>query len=126
MKDLTPLLEQLASKLGTTVEMLWGVLLTQAMISGVVDLLIIIGLVVVAVFWTRLVIKKTTSPGRDPERGWELDADWGGEGKFCGWASVFLVSIFIAIIISANAETIVAAFVNPEYWALTKILKFIK
>ena len=126
MKDLMPLLEQLASKLGTTVEMLWGVLLKQAMISGVVDLLIIIGLVVVAVFWTRFVIKKTTSPGRDPERGWELDADWRDEAKCFGWLSVFLTFGFIALIITFTAETIVSAFINPEYWALNKILRFIK
>lgn len=115
MKELTELLGALAVKLGTTVDKLWSVLLKQAPISGTVDLVICIALVIASVFVFRFVNTKTT----EDEHG---EADWDSDGKCFVWIGT---AIFIAIagaLILCSVESIASAFFNPEYWALTKIL----
>lgn len=60
MKELTPLLEKLALKLGVPIEMLWSSLIKQASISATTDLVLSVGLVSSLIWAFRFVIKKTT------------------------------------------------------------------
>ena len=60
MKELIPFLEQLAFKLGTTTEKIWVVLLKQAPISAMVDIVCWIFFLLIGIFGieaTRLAIE---------------------------------------------------------------------
>ena len=121
MNDQTlQVLTTLATKLGTTAEYLWGVLLRQATIAGVMNLTIVAIMVVAAVLLARFVRGKTKKI--DDGTGWERAA-WEGEGAFFAWGAVFFFGAitFVAVIIEVPAA--ITAFVNPEYWALSRILK---
>lgn len=112
----------LAEKLGTTAEYLWGVLLKQAPIAGAVDLLLTVAWVAAAVLWLSFVKRKTTEPPtRDDGR--PLYAEWDDEAEFFGWVSAVCLALIAGMNVSFSLESIVAALFNPEYWALAQILK---
>ena len=126
MKELTELLGQLASKLGTTVDKLWAVLLKQAPISGTADLVLCIGAVVFSVWAFRFVNSKTTAYEFWDGYRTQKEAEWGEEAAFFSWAIIGLIFIITIICICFAAENIVSAFFNPGYWALTNILSKVK
>jgi hypothetical protein len=127
MKELTELLGQLAAKLGTTVEKLWTVLLKQAPIGGTVDLVLCIGLVVFSVWFFRFVQGKTTKHEVTTSGGYTRnEAEWENEGAFMAWIGVGVIMLLTVICVCSETEMIIAAFFNPEYWALTKILSNVK
>lgn len=104
------LIRELSEKLGTTAENLWGVLLTQAPITGLVNLLVMAawaGLMV----WAFRVIKKQTA-----EDNWDEDL------SFVAWIAWVAMSTLAAIIAGCSLAETVAALINPEYWALMQIL----
>lgn len=111
----------LANKLGTTAEYLWGVLVRQAPITGVIDLCLTVGLLFAAACWYRFVKAKTTKPPKTEEDR-HPEADWHDEGKFFGWISVALLCAIVGVVVVSTLSTTVAALVNPEYWALRQLL----
>ena len=113
-------LTALAMKLGTTVEYLWGVLVKQAPISGVTDLLLIGIWVTLATLWVRFVINKTTRP-KTPDRGSREYPEWEGEAKFFAWLSVFVAVGVTVLAVSSSIPTAIAALFNPEYWAFRQV-----
>lgn len=115
------LFEKLAEKLGTTVEHLWGVLLTQAPISGFIDLVTCIALVFAMVFVYRLVRRKTTVPQKTEENKYP-SAEWVDDGRADAWICTTIFILIGTIIVAASLEGILAAFFNPEYWALKRVL----
>jgi hypothetical protein len=116
-------LTALAAKLGTTADYLWGVLLRQAPITGVVDLLVCAGWIAGVVAWAKFVKRKTAKPARTDDDRFAC-ADWSDEaGVGLAWASVFVAAGITALAVSSELSTIVAALANPEYWALRQILK---
>jgi len=117
------LIEDMAAKLGVTAEHLWGVMVKQAPISGAVDLVICIAITVATVWWFRVVIRKTTRRSDDPDTYLSPRSEWNDEAAFLAWVSAIVSMAVTLIFISASAEGIVSAFVNPEYWALQKLLK---
>ena len=116
-------LTALAAKLGTTAEYLWGVLLKQAPITGVVDLLVCAAWIAGVVAWAKFVKRKTTKPARTGDDQYP-SAEWSDEaGVALAWASVVVAAIITALVVGSELSTIVAALANPEYWALKQILK---
>ena len=115
------LIEDMAAKLGTTAEHLWGVLVKQAPISGAVDLVICIVIAAAAAWWFRFVIRKTTHRSANPDM--YQRAKWVNEDAFAAWVAVIFAVMFALIFIVGSAQGIVAAFANPEYWALQQLLK---
>ena len=116
-------LTTLANKLGTTAEYLWGVLLKQAPITGLVDLGLMIVLGVAIYWWFRFVQRKTTPPLATKEDPYPSAAWTDDVGIGLAWTSVgFWVLVYI-LVITTNATTIIAALFNPEYWALMQILR---
>ncbi len=116
------LIEVLAAKLGTTAEHLWGVLVRQAPISGAVDLVLCIVIAVVTAWWVALVKRKTTCP---PET-WSCQyptAEWREEGAFLAWLTAVIAGVLAMVCIIGSAQGIVAAFANPEYWALKQLVR---
>jgi uncharacterized membrane protein len=114
-------LTALATKLGTTAEYLWGVLLKQAPITGLVHLALLTSLVVMAVWWTRVVIDKTTE--REVNGFSYPRAEWQDEEALAGWLSVAAFAFLAFLFVITNLADTVAALLNPEYWALKQILK---
>jgi hypothetical protein len=117
----TTLVEKLAEKLGTTAEHLWDVLLHQAPISGVIDLVTDVVMVMVAVGLVRFVKDKTTKPAKT-EYSKYPQAEWENEGASMAWVAVAVYLIITGIVVIGSAERTLAAFFNPEYWALSHIL----
>ena len=115
-------LTALAEKLGTTAEYLWGVLLKQAPITGVIDMLVIAAWVAAVVIWARFVQRKTNKPAPTEDDRYP-SAEWENEGAFFSWVSVFILCVIVALMAGSCLSTTVAALANPEYWALKQILK---
>jgi hypothetical protein len=111
----------LAQKLGTTAEHLWGVLLRQAPISGAIDLAFMAALVVACIVWWRAVISKTTERKRTDDDRYPR-AEWAEEGAFFAIASAVMLTLLTLILCAEGFTMAVAAFVNPEYWALRQII----
>lgn len=116
------MLTALANKLGTTSEYLWGVLLKQAPITGVIDLALMAAWVIGVVMWCRLVARKTTRPEATDQNRYPR-AEWDGEGIFFAWASAVAVALIAGFFVSGSIASTVSALANPEYWALRQILK---
>ncbi len=114
-------LTALAQKLGTTAEYLWGVLLKQAPITGLVHLALLISLVVMAVWWTRVVIDKTTE--KEVKGFCYPRAEWESDEALGAWLSVALTVLHALFFVTTNLADTVAALLNPEYWALKQIFK---
>ena len=99
------LLETIATKLGTTAEHLWGVLVRQAPIDAMANIAILaVALAAVAYGWSRAVKIE--------------DRD------FKEVATLVLIgaSGLMAFFSLASINGIVSAFANPEYWALKQLL----
>ena len=115
-------LTALAAKLGTTAEYLWGVLLRQAPITGAIDLAVMAAWVAMAMFLIRLVRRKTTTPAKTDEDRYP-SAEWSDEGAAFAWAGAVAFALLVALIVGSELSSVVAALLNPEYWALKQILK---
>ena len=116
MKEMTVLLEKLADKLGTTVEKLWGAMIKQAPISAAIELVTSIFLIVASIIIIRFVQKKTT------ELINEYHAAWEEEGAFLAWVATGILVIMTLYAVMFAFSNIVTALLNPEYWALSKII----
>lgn len=110
----TKLVEELAAKLGTTAEHLWGVLVRQAPISGVCDALAIVAWIIGLAWALRLVRSKTKET--------DGDAEWEDEGAFFAWLVWGITAAVVMIVAGACFGDIVASIVNPEYWALKQVM----
>ena len=116
MKEITPLLEKLAKQLGTTAEYLWSIMVRQAPISSCINILQYIILGVATYFFVKVTKKY-----------WLVSEEkrWGSV-----WLSIpgiIGVFLFILWIVSFfDIQNTITGFVNPQYWALRKILNTIE
>jgi hypothetical protein len=115
-------LTALSTKLGTTVEYLWGVLLRQAPITGAIELVLMCVLVTTSLFLIQFVRRKTTKPAKTNENPYPK-ADWPDEGGVFAWMAAILFAFITALIVFFDLSNVVSALINPEYWALRQILK---
>jgi len=113
------LLEKLAYELGTTTECLWVSLLKQAHLCAKTSLLFFIIVIIVGILLFKL-HKRLMKENKDEYSVFDLN------GKFAlpmiigaiSWAILFITSLtFLGDIING--------FINPEYWALNKILNML-
>lgn len=114
------LIEVLASKFGTTTEHLWGVLIRQAPINGAISLVIGILLTIVTV-WLILLIKRKMILV-DTCHGTQKAA-WGDDEVYLAVCVAFILGVITIFYLSSSLPLIVAAFFNPEYWALNQLIK---
>ena len=112
------LIDRLAIKLGTTADMIWAVLKSQAHVHFFyyciqTVILIIVGWVVIK--YTKMRIKE-----EDNEKirfdDWDIGKDM---LLFLGW--LFFVGFFIAW--SCGMNSAITALLNPDYWAIKQIFK---
>ena len=114
------LVSQLAAKLGTTSEFLWATLLKQAQVSIYITLVeYALTAVVVALMWKfRAQIR----------HGYVelLDSHTTDFFAFIGGIIFVIFVIIWMVAMLIGLEMMITAIVNPEYWALDKILSAIK
>lgn len=109
-KETDALLAGLAETLGTTVEHLWGVLLVQAPIDGAVSLICNLLLVLMLVGCASLTWYKIRQ------------GDWQQDAAIGAVLGTGVLAVFTFLVVASSAQGIVAAFFNPEYWALMQLL----
>ena len=105
-------IEILANKLGTTSEYLWGVLLKQAPISAITDLIQYALIIFACTFWIK---KVKTFADKISDGEWE-ETSWAWIGVVSVILGIFVVCAFLSF------PNTFYALVNPEYWALNKLL----
>ena len=116
------LIRDLAEKLGTTADHLWGVLCRQATISGITNLFVIGVWAVMLVCAFKFVRRKTTAPPKTEEDRYP-HAEWDDEGKAIAWVILAAATIITTLIVGCNLEYIIGSLLNPEYWALKQIVR---
>lgn len=121
-KSIAMVLEQLSNKLGTTVEHLWSVLVKQATVDAVINIVCIIIVAALGVLLYKLHKKfsKETKPQEESYTSTEYERHE-STAIIMGistavWAIIAIVMFFCLI-----PETI-TALVNPEYTALKNVL----
>ena len=114
----TKLLEQLAQKLGTTVEYLWGILIQQAQVDAFVNLGYLIILIIAWIIGVKLhfYLSKNEKYEKD--------------NTGLAWAAIMIIFAMILIPVSIVMffflGNIVTGLINPEYWALKQVLNLIQ
>ena len=116
-------LTALANKLGTTAEYLWGVLLKQAPITGTIDLLLLVILVVCTVTWCRTVYRKTRKVEFKGDGYTYKGAEWSDDEALFGALSALITVVITTFLVTVNLAGTLSALLNPEYWALMQVLK---
>ena len=112
----TQLLRELADKLGTTTEYLWGILVAQAPISATVSLVTLVGGIIIGcVLW---------ACGIMWQKALLLKGERHKDGPFALIIIGFMIVGVLSFILMIEAPSIMAGFYNPEYWALRQILLF--
>lgn len=123
-ENITKLLEQLAQKMGTTTEYLWGVLLRQAPISSTISLIQFLATILFGfALWKihkRLV--KTEKGDRYEENGYEKYEMAAILPMIFG---LILFAILFIYHLSAIGD-IINGYFNPDYWALKEIISSLK
>ena len=110
---MSPELIELAETLGVTAEYLWAALLRQAPIDATLNLL---GGFAFVSLWLFLVWKW---PSVD-------DGDWPLLDPEVKHIIFGITAAVVVIIIFTVAPTIASGYFNPEYWALTEVLRALK
>lgn len=120
-QNVTQLIEKLASKLGTTTEYLWSVLVKQAYVSSIIDIVVSIVLVVISYLVIKGILKAYKKEQEECSRSsYYSSMDNPLFMLGCIFGGIFiLVSGFIILV---NIGNIITGLTNPEYWALNKVL----
>ena len=108
------LIRELAAKLGTTAEHLWGVLVRQAPVDGAMWIASSVFIAILWLAWWKYC-------------HWVAKQEWGDDydrgilhGSAIGLPGVVLLVATIVHLSGANMAA--AAFINPEYWALMQVM----
>ena len=125
------IIEQLADKFGTTSEYLWGVLVNQAHISATISLVFCIAIWatgIVLIVLHRKYSKNTEVTEFDKlsnryykkTQHTKYESDPHLEGIMVVFAVIAAILFIVSLCLIPN---IIIGFFNPEYWALSKVLK---
>jgi hypothetical protein len=114
-ENTTKLLEQLAEKLGTTIDKVWGILVAQAKIDAYQDFIWSLVFTVITLFLARMAWNCW-------RLGTRKDED---EPKFISGILVIVGLITGSFIVGFLLNGI-SSLLNPEYWALNQILSKLK
>ena len=121
MNDKTiELLNKLADKFGTTVEHLWGVLIKQAAITAVAEIVMALVMIAAWVWMFRFVRGKTAEQPETSDR--YAHPEWEQEGALIAWIVVCIAALITCLQIYGALTTGATALLNPEYWALKQVM----
>lgn len=118
-KETVELLEKLADKLGTTSEYLWSVLVNQAYVNAIGEVIFIL---IATAFSYAMCKMHLHFMDRDNEYSYYEKEEVLGIPMIIG--AIVMVLLIIGCICSVRS--IVTGVLNPEYWALEQILETIK
>ena len=113
MKELVPLLEKLAEKLGITVQYMVSVYIIQAFWNGISDIIQYALLIFGIYIWWKY-----------REKFWAITDD--DEYPKIFWTICGVLLGIILIVAFFSFPSTIKAFVNPECWALEKIFDSLK
>jgi len=117
MENLTDLLETLATKLGTTTEYLWGVLIRQASINAMINLVYFV-FVLLAGVGLYMLHKKFSKEDDDGDSIYS-DSDEAIPTIMVIVTIIWIIMFFVGFF---SLGSVFYGFFNPEYWALEKVL----
>jgi len=120
--ELTKLLNQLAGKLGTTTEYLWSVLIKQAQIDAITNLMQMV--IIWGFGYVLYKIHRKLSKSNGYKHGGCLYDEYDGIGIVM--IIVAMVWSFLALAAFFCIGDVVNGFLNPEYWALNRVLSTLK
>lgn len=103
------LLREISERFGVDADHLWGVLVRQAFMNGVVDLL-------VCAAWAAMLVWSYRTLRLESEE-W---SDSALQGQ--AWVLWGVIAVTSAAIFCTSISDIIGYLVNPEYWALKQIL----
>ena len=119
----TKLIEQLAQKLGTTTEFIWEVLIKQAYISAITDIIYIVLIIIVGI----LIFKKHYKFSKIYKDDFGTTSEYDeSESKIIFMIAIGMLWLIAALYTFFSIGNIIEGFANPEYWALKQILDAIK
>lgn len=112
------LIEQLAAKMGTTSEYLWGVLMHQAPVNATITLL---QFFLIGVAWYWLYRGHKYLLNEDNKFNYE---DYNGMNIIMGIVAALL--LIITIVAFFSIDLVINGYFNPEFWALDYVLRALK
>ena len=115
------LVEQLAQKLGTTTEYLWGVLIKQAPIDAFTNLFYVLATIISGIGLYKLHKYFLKENEHNNSLYYEHEELLVGPMIIAAliWSTIAIICFF-------SMGEIIIGFINPEYWALNEILKAAK
>lgn len=114
------LITALATKLGTTAEHLWMVLMAQAKVSAWVD----IGISLFGVAWIIVTLLTHNKLSEKDGDGYSYYANHDG---YIGLMTILgIISVLFLLFTVFNLNSIVTGFVNPEYKAFREVIRLIR
>jgi hypothetical protein len=116
------LIDKLATKIGTTGEHLWGVLLKQAPISSTIELLILLSTVFFTYRFSKYVRKHTKR--YNEEGGYNAEC-WCEEVRMVSLIALGCSYFGIILYLMFGFTDMLSGFFNPEYWAFLKITSLV-
>lgn len=118
-------LTALATKLSTTVEYLWGVLIVQATLSATISAGIFLCLYLILGVWAFAVYKGAQKdPAKQDNR--YHSTYWENDTILYNLVAVGGMFAILTLTLSCEIESILSRFINPEYWALLQLASIIK
>lgn len=120
--DTIQLIHELATKLGTTSEHLWGVLVKQAPVTASTNLILIAAYLTVTWLLVKLSLSRTRAIPEQESIMYCSDQRANKCTVSVGCWTAVLVMCIIDLICLDNLPTIISGFVNPEYWAFKQLV----
>ena len=115
------LVEQLAYKLGTTTEYLWSVLIRQAPIEAIINIFYTLAIIISGIGLYKLHRYFTKEDDLNESKYYQYE-----KALVTPMIIGCLIWVIIAVICFFSIGDIIVGFINPEYWALNKILQAAK
>ncbi|QLI77124.1 hypothetical protein [Bacillus pumilus] len=108
-------IDKLAAKLGVAAEHVYGVLVKQAVVGGVISTIMMLSAIVVAVLFTKSLAEKS----RDyQKRVGPYDVNWYQVIQCLTGIAVVVLCIVTLVI----GPEMIGKIINPEYYAIKEIL----
>lgn len=117
----TKLIEQLAMKLGTTTEYLWGVMCKQAQVDAILSIVLVSSAIVLSIV-VGLVANKLRKE-LDKEAKWTDNIE---DFLIMSMLWTIIACVVFDFIVMFSIGNIIIALSNPEYWALQELIGMLK
>lgn len=118
------LINELATKLGTTSEYLWSILIGQARISAITHLIMTIFIFIGAYLFYKVHIRLSEIPKTDDKYANSKYDENDAYAPIMIFSCVLIFALLLCCLF--NIPDIINGLFNPKYWALREVLDVIK